>query len=206
MYPLENIKHEEFCNLYVHGEHSGNASESYAIAYGKNKGFTTASAANKLMMRDDIRDRIGAIRKQTMDLISPASLAKKLKAIIDSDIVQFLDDSGQIDIDTIKNAPESVRSLINKLKSTSIAIMGGVGEKNTIEIELPSKISAIKIASDLYLKVQEREDRIEAERKGEESENRLPEGYETAEPKFVTYEVVPRKKKEDVKEEDTATD
>lgn len=62
--PLKNAKHEAFCQAFVRGENTGNATACYKATYRRDD----RKAASKLRLRDDVSRRIDELSQNVADI------------------------------------------------------------------------------------------------------------------------------------------
>lgn len=65
--PLNNPRHEAFCQHYVSGKEPGNASAAYRAAGYAGRGSTAWAAASRLYHRPEVRARIEELHHENRD-------------------------------------------------------------------------------------------------------------------------------------------
>lgn len=105
--PLRNARHEAFCQAYT-STHARNAAASYlAAGYKAKKGHPPAVNGARLLTFANIRNRIKFLEEAALELagISRREAVERLSVMATASIADFLDESGEVDVDKVRNGP-----------------------------------------------------------------------------------------------------
>lgn len=70
---LPNPRHEGFCQAYIRGEHAGNGSAAYKLAFGTKSAKAAGVGASKLLKKAIIRQRLNELQGQVAEIEAKAT-------------------------------------------------------------------------------------------------------------------------------------
>jgi len=142
--PLENMRHERFCQAYVVSFNGKKA----ALEAGY-KEHSVQAMASQLLARRDIRKRLRALQKDFFQAkkLEREEVIQQLYYLCTRDVLDFADhDTGVINVDDLRRLPKGLRASIDGLRVRQLYDKSGEVIGQEITLNLSPKAKAIEMA------------------------------------------------------------
>ena len=142
--PLENMKHERFCQAYVVSFNGTKA--AIEAGYKKN---SSAMIAHNLLERPDIRKRLRELQRSFFKAkkLEREEVMRQLYYLCTRDVLDFCErDTGVINTDDLRKLPKALRASIDGLQVKQIYDKFGDVIGQEIRITLSPKAKAVELA------------------------------------------------------------